>query len=110
MEVVSHHPIVRQHAVPGVSNSTGGMWKIGGTLHQRVAKTTGRLSWSGEGGVVQGGRCGLSAKWEAGSSILGRASRSCFNVLRYWLWPLRRSTKRRLAKERGFSLDPMESL
>ena len=48
---MSHHPLVRQHAVPGVSNSTGGMWKIGGTLHQ-----------SGEGGVVQGGRCGLSAR------------------------------------------------
>ena len=52
----------------------------------------------------------LSVKREAGSSVLGRASRSCFNVLKYRLWPLRRSTKRKLAKERGFSLDPMESL
>ena len=52
----------------------------------------------------------VASQREAGSSVLGRASRSCFSVLRYWLWPLRRSTKRRLAKERRFSLDPMESL
>ena len=59
---MSHHSLVRQHAVTGVSNSTGGMWMISGTLHQRAAKTTGWLSWSGEGRVVQGGRCGLSER------------------------------------------------
>ena len=51
-----------------------------------------------------------SAKRDAGSSVLGRASISCPMVLRYWLCPLRRSTNRRLAKERGFALDPKESL
>ena len=50
-----------------------------------------------------------SEKRDTGSSILGRASISCPMVLRYWLCPLWRSTNRRLAKERGFALDPMES-
>ena len=54
--------LVRPHAVPGVLSSTVAMWKSGGRLHLRAIGTTWRLAWSGEGGVVLDGRCGLSER------------------------------------------------
>ena len=110
-EVGSHHPLVRPHTIPGVSNNTGALRRSGGRPHPMAARTTLRLSWSGEGGTVQDGRRGLIALCGMqGPAFLERASISCAMVLRYWLCPLRRSTNRRLAKERGFALDPKELL
>ena len=61
-EVDSHHPLVRPHAVPGVSNNTGAMRRRGWRSHLTAAGTTLRPSWSGEGGTVLDGRRGLAAR------------------------------------------------
>ena len=54
--------------------------------------------------------CPCRAKRDTGSRVLGNASTSCPMVLRYWLWPFRRSTNRRFAKDRGLALLPRHSL
>ena len=60
--------------------------------------------------------CPGRARWSqrtkrvAGSSVLGRASASFWRVLRYWLWPLWRSTSRILVKERGLDFGPKASV
>ena len=59
-------------------NDTVEMWKSGERLRRRTAKTTWRLSWSGEGGAVQGD---VASQREAGGRIqrLGKGVNELFH-------------------------------
>ena len=57
-------PLIRPHTVPGVPNNGEEMTSHRGRSRRMAAGTTWQLTWSGEGGVVLGGRCGLSAQSE----------------------------------------------
>ena len=50
--------------------------------------------------------CLLSAKRDAGSYVIGRASTSCSIVERYSSCPFRKSSRHTLANDRGSSFAP----
>ena len=72
-----------------------------GKSHHNAARMESRRRW-----CPVGVTCPLSAKRKVGSTILGKASMSCWIVTKYSWSPLCRSSRKILEKEQGSSLLP----